>query len=218
MSFRVLATTALAGIAAIGLASAASAADLLVNAAPSYETVSPAGAWDGLWLGAFGGYGWGTITNPDGAFEDAEDFDANGWLLGVNATANFSLGNGVVLGVITDAAWANLSGETEPLSYSVDWLASARGKLGWDAGTFLPYLTGGLAVAGATFDDGEVKDSQTHLGWTVGAGVDVALTENINLTAEYRYSDYGTSEYEVDKGTDLGLKTSTVTAGISFKF
>lgn len=216
MSNRVLAA-AFAGLAALGMVSAASAADLLVNNAPSYDPVSPAGAWDGLWLGVFGGYGWGTIKDTDDAIA-GDNFDADGFLLGVNATANFSLGNGIVVGAITDAAWANLTGEDTSYSYSIDWLASARAKVGYDAGTFLPYLTAGLAVAGASFDDSIDEDSQTHVGWTAGAGVDVALTESINLTAEYRYSDYGTADYDIDKGTTFGLSTSTITAGVSFKF
>ncbi len=218
MSIRVLAA-AFAGIAALGMVSAASAADLLINNGPTYDSVSPAGAWDGLWLGAFGGFGWGTVHDTNDAMLPTQtDFDADGWLLGVNATANFSLGNGIVLGAITDVAWSNISGEVTDHSYSVDWQASARAKVGYDAGTFLPYLTAGLAVAGATFDEDGAEDSQMHVGWTAGAGVDVALTESINLTAEYRYSDYGTSDYDLSKDTTLGLSTSTVTAGVSFKF
>jgi len=218
MSNRVLAA-AFAGIAALGMVSAASAADLLINNAPSYDPVSPSGAWDGLWLGAFGGFGWGTFKDTDDALLPTEtEFDANGWLLGVNATANFSLGNGIVLGAITDAAWANIAGEVTDHSYSVDWLASARGKVGFDGGAFLPYLTAGLAVAGASFDEDGYDDSQMHVGWTAGAGVDMALTESINVTAEYRYSDYGTAEYDLSKTTELGLSTSTITAGVSFKF
>lgn len=217
MSNRVLAA-AFAGLAALGMASAASAADLLVNNnAPVYSPVSPAGAWDGLWLGVFGGYGWGSIKDSEDNLI-GDNFDVDGFLLGVNATANFSLGNGIVVGAITDAAWSNLKGEDTDFNYSVDWLASARAKVGYDAGTFLPYLTAGLAVAGASFDDGTDKDSQTHVGWTAGAGVDVALTESINLTAEYRYSDYGSADYDLTKTTPLGLSTSTITAGVSFKF
>jgi outer membrane immunogenic protein len=217
MSNRVLAA-AFAGIAALGMVSAASAADLLVNNAPSYDPVSPAGAWDGLWLGVYGGYGWATFDDSENYFGDVDSLDADGFLLGVNATANFSLGNGIVLGAITDLAWSNLTGEQDTLSYSVDWQASARGKIGYDAGTFLPYLTAGLAVAGATVDEDGYEDSQMHVGWTAGAGVDVALTESINLTAEYRYSDYGTSDYDLDGNATLGLSTSTITAGVSFKF
>jgi outer membrane immunogenic protein len=35
------------------------------------------------------------------------------------------------------------------------------------------------------------KDTKTRTGWTVGGGVDYALTNQWSIGVEYRYSDFG---------------------------
>ncbi len=212
---RILIASALGALAfsSVGLAQAA---DLIVSQPPAssgYVQAPASGNWDGVYLGAFGGYGWATLTDSDNYLGGGTDatYDLEGWLAGVNVGANFTLTDGIVAGVVGDIAWSDISGSYDGQDYSIDWLGSVRGKLGFDAGAFMPYFTGGAAFAGVNLDDNKA----THLGWTVGAGVDVALSENMNFTAEYRYSDYGSAEHD---GYDVGLRSSTVTAGISFKF
>ncbi len=58
----------LAGVAGVSLASAASAADLIISEpAPIVPIVETAGGnWDGVYVGAFAGFGWGTLTEEDG--------------------------------------------------------------------------------------------------------------------------------------------------------
>lgn len=82
----------------------------------------------------------------------------------------------------------------------------------------MPYLTGGLAVANAT-REAFTTDTQTHIGWTVGAGVDVAVADNVSLNLEYRYSDYGSKVYGTG-GTapTVDLTSHAVRAGVNFHF
>ncbi|RYE50985.1 MAG: porin family protein, partial [Hyphomicrobiales bacterium] len=115
-------------------------------------------------------------------------------------------------------AWSNLGFEDGGYDVSVDWTGSVRGKLGFDGGSFLPYLTAGIAFAGATVDDG-AGDSQTHIGWTVGAGVEFAATENMSIDLGYRYSDYGDQTYNIGFGDyDVDFQTHQVTLGLNWKF
>src|SRR5690606_3654240 len=90
-------------------------------------------------------------------------------------------------------------------THTIDWQGSLRGIVGFDGGAFLPYLTGGLAFANATRHSplfgGEDADA-THIGWTVGAGVKFAVTDNMNIDLLYRYSDYGAQVYDFTSGTD----------------
>lgn len=194
----------LSGVAGLALVSGAQAADLIIDE-PAAGVVEVAGGnWDGLYVGAFvGGLG--------GTFEDegSNEYDISGWLAGVNLGANFTVADGIVLGVVGDVAWSNAENDVDPLS--VDWTASLRGRLGFDAGSFLPYLTAGLAVAGAEIGDA----NETHVGWTVGAGVEFAVAENISVDLLYRYSDYGTATYN---GSDFDLTAHAVTVGLNFKF
>jgi outer membrane immunogenic protein len=220
-----IALALLAGVAAVGVASASQAADLMIDPAPVYMApVASGGNWDGPYIGAFVGYGWGTLGDEFGYINDgpAEDFDVDGWLLGVTAGANFTLSEAIVAGIAGDIAWSNIGGEFDGSDYDltadVNWVGSIRGRLGFDGGQFLPYVTAGLAFANMTLDDEDEVDTQTHIGWTVGAGVEFAVADNVSLDLQYRYSDYGTQTYEIDSDTDFSLTTHAITAGINFRF
>jgi outer membrane immunogenic protein len=216
----------LAGVATVGLSSATYAADLIIDEPiVSPGVVDVGGNWEGVYLGVFGGYGSGSVTDEDdyGFFDDEDSMGIDGWLVGVNAGANFYITDGIVGGIVGDIAWSNIEGYDDyyETQYNIDWQGSLRGKLGFDAGAFMPYLTGGLAFANASIDqyDGSYSDSQTHIGWTVGAGVEVAVTEDVSLDLLYRYSDFGSKEYDAYNGDDsFGLSTHAVTLGVNWKF
>jgi outer membrane immunogenic protein len=216
----------LAGAATLMSASAASAADLLINQpAPSYgnDFGGSAGGWDGAYVGGFVGYGWGTMADQDGnvLISSGDETDLSGWTVGAKLGANFSVGGGLVLGAEGDIAWAGIGGYNDDadVDFDINWTSSLRGRVGYDAGAFMPYLTGGLAIAGATASEGGTDNTQTHFGWTGGVGVEVAATEQISLDLNYRYSDYGQATYNVGGAdSDLDLSTHAVTAGVNFKF
>jgi len=197
----------LSGVAGLALVSGAQAADLIIDE-PAAGVVEVAGGnWDGLFVGAFVG-GLGGTFETDGA---PVDWDVSGWLAGVNLGANFTVADGIVLGVVGDIAWTNAENQ-DNAPFSVDWTGSLRGRLGFDGGAFLPYLTAGLAVAGGDING----TSETHVGWTAGAGVEFAVAENISVDLLYRYSDYGNVEYF--PGAEYGLTAHAVTVGLNFKF
>lgn len=215
----------LAGAATLVSASAASAADLLINQPrPSYDSYgsSSTGGWDGAYVGGFIGYGWGTLADDDGNILPTapNETDLSGWTVGAKLGANFSVGSGLVLGAEGDVAWSGIGGynNDDGIDFDVNWTSSLRGRVGYDAGAFMPYLTGGLALAGGTVSDGPTDNSQVHFGWTAGAGVEVAATDQISIDLQYRYSDYGQATYDVGAPSDLDLSTHAVTAGVNFKF
>jgi opacity protein-like surface antigen len=218
----------LAGAATLAAASAASAADLLVNQpAPSYSGgySSSGGAWDGAYIGGFIGYGWGTLTDEDGniLLAPGDETDLSGWTAGVKLGANFSVGSGLVLGAEGDVAWSGIGGfnsDATPsgVDFDINWTSSLRGRAGFDAGAFMPYLTAGLGIAGGTASQGGTDNTQVHIGWTAGAGVEVAATDQISVDLQYRYSDYGQATYDLGTPSDLSLTTHAVTAGVNFKF
>ena len=63
------------------------------------------------------------------------------------------------------------------------------------------------------------SSSKTHTGWTAGAGVDYAATDNVILRLEYRYTDYGHKNFDVD-GVDTRnkFKTNEIRLGVAYKF
>jgi outer membrane immunogenic protein len=219
--------TLLAGVATLGFASASQAADLIIDTAPVVApVVSTGGNWDGAYIGAFAGYGWGTLTDEEDYFGDGigTEYDSTGWLLGVNAGADFTVSEAIVAGIAADIAWSNIEGEdtVAGVDYNTNWVGSVRGRLGFDGGAFLPYVTAGLAFANNTVTDtlalAATEDTQTHIGWTVGAGVEFAVADNVSLDLQYRYSDYGTKTYDLGGDTDFSLTSHAVTAGVNFRF
>lgn len=222
----------LAGIAALGFVSTTYAADLIVEAPevmPGIVDVS--GNWDGAYVGVFGGYGWGTadhIADAGPCAPDGCDVDIDGWLLGVTAGANFTVSSGFILGVAGDIAWSNMEGTEDfggivgEVSNGVDWEGSLRGVAGFDGGSFMPYLTAGLAVAHAwhesTLGDGE--GDATHMGLTAGVGVAVAVSDNVSVDLQYRHSWYDEQEYDMSTPFNpvFGLSTDRVTAGLNWSF
>lgn len=183
---------------------AAQAADLIIDEAPVAD-VAVSGYWDGAYAGIFGGRGSGELT------EDLAGASLDGWLLGATAGYNFTLDGGLVVGVAGDVAWSTL--ETTPDFFTLDWTGSVRGRVGYDAGMFLPYLTAGVAFGSAT--ETLADRSKQHFGWTAGIGAEVAVSDNLSIDAQYRYTDLGDVDYA---GNLLGYQYSQITVGLNFKF
>jgi outer membrane immunogenic protein len=87
----------------------------------------------------------------------------------------------------------------------LDWLATLRGRLGYAFDRALIYGTGGLALGDTTSyggvwsnftapalqPSGVGTSSRTSVGYSVGAGVEYAFTNNLSLKAEWLYYNLG---------------------------
>lgn len=134
--------------------------------------------------------------------------EGNGLIGGVFAGWNFE-DNGFVYGAEVDAEW---SGFDQSVACSnpawtcrgyVNAQGSLRGRLGFAADNFHLYGTAGLAIAhvgGSTTSPTNVvySDSDIRFGWTIGAGAEVALSDDWFVRAEYRYTDLGTRDMTFD--------------------
>ena len=90
---------------------------------------------------------------------------------------------------------------------SLDWLGTTRGRIGFVAtpdNRLMIYATGGVAYGGGSsnfsfFDTSGAfwtgNPSTSRVGWTAGAGVEYALTNNWTIRAEYLYADLGKSNF-----------------------
>ena len=184
------------------LTTQAFAADLIIDTPVEPGVVTVSGDWEGAYIGVFGGYAAGELT-------DDATLDIDGWLVGFAAGYDVYLADSIVGGLVADIAWNDIN--SDPAAFSSDWNGSLRARLGYDAGAFLPYVTGGLAgISGDAFGD-----SNVHWGWTVGAGVEVAVSEELSLDLQYRYTDYATADYA---GSDIGATTQAVTVGLNWRF
>jgi outer membrane immunogenic protein len=91
---------------------------------------------------------------------------------------------------------------------SLDWLGTTRGRVGFVAtpdNRLMIYATGGVAYGGGSanlsiYDNATGSfftgnPSSSRVGWTVGGGVEYALTNNWTIRGEYLYVDLGSSNF-----------------------
>lgn len=199
-------TRILAGLAALtALATPVAAADLSASYGYAPQAALPP-SWNGFYIGANLGYGWGSATGDN----------PNGVLGGFQAGFNFqSPGSPIVFGVETDFDWSGVSAG----SFSVNYFGTVRGRVGFAADRFLVYATGGLAYGEGQYQVFGLSNTQTSYGWTLGAGAEYALDRNWSARAEYLYVDLGTSTYGSWVGpASIAYDGSVVRAGVNYRF
>lgn len=214
-----------AAVSATLFAVPALAADLPMEPAPAVVAV-PSFSWTGFYVGAQVGYGWGESSRTT--------LDPKGALLGVYAGYNVQLDNSLVLGVETDFNWSDMDDKATFVRggaaairvrarQDVDWAGATRGRIGFAFDRFLVYGAAGVAYAKREFRisglrGGSVRDSKTAVGWTVGGGIESAVTDNVLVRAEYRYTDYGTDRFNLGGRFKSDLREHRVMAGVAYKF
>lgn len=192
------------------------------------QAMAPVLDWEGLYIGAHAGHGWGESRYQFGDGFSTGDFDVSGGLLGGTIGINWQRG-AWVFGLEGDISWTDINGSTLCPSLVNNcrtgntWLGTARGRIGYAHGRVLPYVTGGLAFGNIKADISSFDSSEgTETGWTVGAGIETALAPNWSAKLEYLYVDLG--EFNCDAacsvilpGTD-DFRTHIVRFGLNYKF
>ena len=240
---RVLSAAVLAAL----MSSSAFAADLTQEPAPVVAAAESFN-WTGFYAGVHGGYGWGDVDysfNDDGHYnDDAGDkfgHSVGGGVFGGQIGYNYQINN-VVVGIAGSLSWSDIgkSGVVSPFDdddiweTKVDWYGTVTPRIGYAFDRAQIFAKGGLAVGRVSnyvHDNSDyVKAKDTRTGWTVGAGAEYAVTNNVLLGLEYNYVDLGS--YTVDQENvdfdggpgesrtnhDVDTKFSTVTATIGYKF
>lgn len=121
----------------------------------------------------------------------------------------------------------------DSLSLEENWTGATRVRLGFGINRIMPYIAGGIAyaqlkeVASISIQDKDTgnliakgdlsDDTKTMIGYTLGAGVAFAMTDNVVARAEYRYSDFGKRKL-VEDNIELDYKTNNFRVGVAYKF
>ncbi|MBB2970419.1 outer membrane protein [Mesorhizobium sp. RMAD-H1] len=213
---RTLKTIFLATAALTALSISAMAADAIIEQPPEPAApveVAPQYTWAGGYTGLYGGYSWGKFdTDAVGEIKD------NAPKLGAYAGWNFQQDN-FVYGVEGDAGYSWLKEEKLGLEAKQGFEGSLRARLGYAMDPALLYVTGGVAGAKIELDDGVNKEDKFRAGWTVGAGAEAFITQNIIGRVEYRYTDFGDKDYDLGASTvSSDLKTHDIRLGVGYKF
>ncbi|MES1155204.1 MAG: outer membrane protein [Pseudorhodoplanes sp.] len=194
---------------ACAFASAAVAADLPRSTyQPPYVAAPMVYSWMGPYIGANLGYQWGSVTN--------NVTDPSGIAGGVQAGYNFQSGQ-FVFGGETDIQLSAADDTFAPYKFSNPWFGTVRGRAGVALNNILVYGTAGLAYGSLRGEISGLSESRTHLGWTVGAGMEVGLTPNWSAKVEYLWIDLNDRGYSVT-GTNNGLESSLLRMGVNYRF
>ena len=158
--------------------------------------------WTGLYLGGHVGI---AATDADwtffnGAVTETFRQDSSGWSGGAHLGLQQQMGN-FVIGA--EVSWSRLNHEDTSTALlapnrsrtsEIDDLFLATVRLGVTFNQWLPYVKGGYAngdVSYRTFvtSSGQptTQSSGREHGWTVGAGLEYAMTPNLILGVEYDY-------------------------------
>jgi len=203
--------------ALLTLTAPAGAADLLTAEQP--VVAAPTYIWSGAYAGGFVGYNFAKFDHSAGP-----DFDGEGFVGGVYAGYNLQT-NQFVYGIEADIGASGVdaggfNGVTgAPVTADGNAFGSLRARVGVAYDPFLFFATGGLAVASTELSADGAEDSNTHVGYTLGAGVEAQVTGNITSRVEYRYSDYGSKTYDLGPvSTSTGFDEHSIRAGVALKF
>jgi outer membrane immunogenic protein len=215
----------LALIGLMALASSAAAADLPRPApyypkAPVYVPYS----WTGFYVGLNGGGAFGSST-----WDSTGSRNISGGLVGGTVGYNYQWGQ-VVWGVEGDIDWASISGSNTQgfckfgCKTSDSWLSTVRGRVGYAADRFMPFVTGGAAFGNIQASQpGAPGASATNAGWTLGGGIEGAFTQNWTAKVEYLYVDLGKFNCGLSCGNgfttdNVSFHTNILRAGVNYKF
>lgn len=235
MKFKALLLASVIGLTSTTITNAA---DVILPAEPTPAVVAPSFSWTGAYLGGQIGYGWGKSVLE--SFGDTTPMKPNGFLGGVYAGYNVEVGNNFFLGIDADATYNNAKesiADTDDLLGTLTienrlrWSGAVRARVGAAVDRFLPYIAGGVAFGSlrnslslsSAFYEYGASQSKTLTGWTLGAGVDYAMTDNLIVRLEYRYTDFGSKNFHGSNDgfeflLDSKIKTNDIRLGVAYKF
>lgn len=214
----------------------AMAADAIQDYTPPPAPVVevPTFSWAGGYLGVSAGYMFDNTTRATASDLTGNQFSrrfikgTDGFVGGIYGGYNFTADN-FVYGLEANIDYADSDNKRDTFrgaatTHSDIGLNGAlRARLGYSVDRALIYATGGLAIADieykATDLSGTAKKSSTETGYTVGAGVEYAVTDNVLLRTEYAFSDYGDKNVSTNLANyKFETKTHTLKVGVGYKF
>lgn len=256
---------------AIMVSGSAMAADIgarIPTKAP--PVMAPVWSWNGFYLGVNAGYGFGNDsgvsttgqavgnvqTVADGARAPFVPLERDGFLGGAQIGYNWQTG-GFVFGLEADIQYTDFKDSVNAVttgvlfpgvrnnnfSHELEYLGTARGRIGYAFDRTLFYVTGGLAYGGVKSEaaffspqPGNVLQfagttDELRTGYTVGGGIEHAFWQNWSAKIEYLYYDLGDTTVAVNRiatAVPLGIGTGydstfrndghIVRAGLNFRF
>jgi outer membrane immunogenic protein len=198
-----------AALATVVISGHSQAADLGYPQQYAPPPPPPVYRWMGPYFGVNVGYQWGSI--------DGNPAEPSGIAGGIQAGYNWQNGN-FVFGLEGDINISNSDDTFAPWKFSNPWFGTLRARAGvaaWNNTLF--YVTGGVAFGGLEAERWGLDESRSHVGWTLGGGVEYAFNPNWSVKGEYLYLSYSDRAYTVT-GANHGFDNNLVRLGINYRF
>lgn len=176
---------------------------------PSFAPVPLSWTWTGAYIGVNLGYQSGTLSNSGAK--------PSGFAGGLEGGYNWQVGPQLVLGWEADLQLSNSNDIFADYKFSNPWFGTVRARGGIALENILFYGTLGLAYGRGHVDIGNVGESNFHVGWTAGAGLEVGLTRAWSVKAEYLFIDLASESYGLTL-TNNGLTSNLVRFGVNYRF
>lgn len=220
MSYR-LTTLALAASSVCFTSTIAIAAD---EVAP----IDPSHVWSGFYAGI--GFGGGAVVH------DAELFNIPSPIIRLNglggegvfgeltAGYDYATASGLVFGVGANARLSTIASTLELGGFDADITADYGFDVFARAGYLVTPQTLAYAMAGYSYQHfdinatgaGSIFDWDAH-GFTVGGGIETAISQRIHLKGEYRYSQYGEQDFNSGGLIEVLPSMHTVSLGVTYR-
>ena len=146
--------------------------------------------------------------------------ELSGFAAGISAGYDFWRTSRFVLGAESDLSGGDFGDSIAPVGYGLDFLATARGRLGFYAHpTWLIYGTAGAAWLGFEGQSMLTRDKENVVatGYAVGGGTEVEWGRHMIFFGEYLYTDFGSRNLNID-GLARRVEIDGHVARIGLKF
>ncbi len=213
-----------------------------VLAAPAALADQPT-RWESTYIGGYVIAGTGEHDATPAfapSFSVRIDQDVNGVGGGLVAGFNRQIGPWVA-GLETTFSWIAIDGKASMAisgfgmggpdavhtRSSMDWIATAVGRIGYAQGGILYFAKGGVAVMEFDFSGystlagsylGGAAASGHRVGWAIGVGIELALNPRWTARLDYDYADFGSKTYDFS-GTPVRLEPNLhmLRGGLSYR-
>jgi outer membrane immunogenic protein len=236
-------------LAAAGVCAPARAADMTPPASSYYPAAPLPPAtydWTGFYVG--GNVGGGLLADTATAIGAGTQGAAGGPLTNTTLGPVGVIGGGQagvnfewapwVIGAEVSWDGSNITGSANVLDgdgitqertqSNPQWFGTVTGRFGWASNDLLFYVKGGGALMHVNYTQDlltpTVQQTQSiadnRSGFTAGAGIEYAMTENLSARFEYDFLDFGTKDYSGFTLTPISVQSylHTFTAGVNYRF
>jgi outer membrane immunogenic protein len=223
-----LAGAALAATASINPAQAG-----LFDPAPAYPTrftdTTLLYDWTGFYAGINGGGSFGHVNWSSDPDLTSGTTNVSSGLIGGTIGYNMQNLGPLLVGEEFDFGWRNFNAVIPPASCAPNcelksqWLSTARLRFGYTMGTFLPYVTGGVSMAGLNQDIAGQPFGVAHsvsFNFTAGAGLEFVVSGPLTAKLEYLYVNHTVPDCLVACGggpIHMNLNENVFRVGLNYR-